>query len=39
MHSAGSLLVLEDFVLRKEQMSQAATAAEREKYLAQFELD
>jgi carbamoyltransferase len=32
-------LVLEDFVLRKEQMSQAATAAEREKYLAQFELD
>ena len=32
-------LVLEDFVLRKEQMNQAATAAEREKYLAQFELD
>jgi carbamoyltransferase len=32
-------LVLEDFVLRKEQMNQAVTAAEREKYLAQFELD
>jgi carbamoyltransferase len=32
-------LVLEDFVLRKEQMNQAATAAEREKYLAQFALD
>jgi carbamoyltransferase len=32
-------LVLEDFVLRKEQMNQAATAAEREKYLAQFDLD
>jgi carbamoyltransferase len=32
-------LVLEDFVLRKEQMNQAATATEREKYLAQFELD
>jgi carbamoyltransferase len=32
-------LVLEDFVLRKEQMNQEATAAEREKYLAQFELD
>jgi carbamoyltransferase len=32
-------LVLEDFVLRKEQMSQAVTAAERQKYLAQFELD
>ncbi|HVM47576.1 MAG TPA: carbamoyltransferase [Candidatus Acidoferrum sp.] len=33
------VLVLEDFVLRKERMSQSATAAEREKYLAQFELD
>ena len=33
------VLVLEDFVLRKEQMNQAVTAAEREKYLAQFELD
>jgi len=32
-------LVLEDFVLRKEQMNRAAAAAEREKYLAQFELD
>jgi carbamoyltransferase len=32
-------LVLEDFVLRKEQMPQAVTAAEQEKYLAQFELD
>ena len=32
-------LVLEDFVLRKEKMNQAATAAEREKYLAQFQLD
>ncbi|HWX18527.1 MAG TPA: carbamoyltransferase [Candidatus Binatia bacterium] len=32
-------LVLEDFVLRKEKMQKAVTAAEREKYLAQFELD
>jgi carbamoyltransferase len=32
-------LVLEDFVLRKEKMKQEVTAAEREKYLAQFELD
>ena len=32
-------LVLEDFLLRKEQMNQSVTAAEREKYLAQFELD
>ena len=32
-------LVLEDFVLRKEQMNQAVTSAEREKYLAQFNLD
>jgi carbamoyltransferase len=33
------MLVLEDCVLRKEKMSSALTAAEREKYLAQFELD
>ena len=32
-------LVLENFVLRKEQMNQTLTAAERAKYLAQFELD
>jgi carbamoyltransferase len=32
-------LVLEDFLLLKEQMDTVATAAEREKYLAQFELD
>jgi carbamoyltransferase len=32
-------LVLEDFVLLKEKMDKALTAAEREKYLAQFELD
>ncbi|MGO8930706.1 MAG: carbamoyltransferase [Limisphaerales bacterium] len=32
-------LVLEDFVLRKEQMPKAVTDAEREKYLAQFQLD
>lgn len=32
-------LVLEDFVLRKGQMSKAATDAEREKYLAQFQPD
>ena len=32
-------LVLEDFLLRKEKMDQAVTTAEREKYLAQFELD
>jgi carbamoyltransferase len=32
-------LVLEDFVLRKEQMSKALTDAEREKYLAQFQPD
>jgi carbamoyltransferase len=32
-------LVLEDFVLRKEQMKKSVTEAEREKYLAQFELD
>jgi carbamoyltransferase len=33
------VLVLEDFVLRKEQMNKTATEAERAKYLAQFELD
>jgi carbamoyltransferase len=33
------VLVLEDFVLRKERMDKKVTAAEREKYLAQFELD
>jgi len=32
-------LVLEDFVLRKEQMPQALTHAERQKYLAQFQPD
>jgi carbamoyltransferase len=32
-------LVLEDFVLRKEQMPRAVTDAEREKYLAQFQPD
>jgi len=32
-------LVLEDFILRKEQMKKSVTEAEREKYLAQFELD
>jgi carbamoyltransferase len=32
-------LVLEDFVLRKEQMPKAVTEAEREKYLAQFQPD
>jgi carbamoyltransferase len=32
-------LVLEDCVLLKEKMDAKATAAEREKYLAQFELD
>jgi carbamoyltransferase len=32
-------LVLEDFVLRKGQMPKAATDAEREKYLAQFQPD
>ena len=32
-------LVLEDFVLRKEQMPKALTDAERQKYLAQFLLD
>jgi carbamoyltransferase len=33
------LLVLEDFVLRKEKMSRTVTDAERQKYLAQFEPD
>jgi len=32
-------LVLENFILRKEQMKKSVTEAEREKYLAQFELD
>jgi carbamoyltransferase len=33
------LLVLEDFVLRKERMPKTLTDAERKRYLAQFELD
>ena len=33
------ILVLEDFVLLKEQMKKSVTEAEREKYLDQFELD
>jgi carbamoyltransferase len=33
------VLVLEDFVLRKEQMKRSVTEADREKHLAQFELD
>jgi carbamoyltransferase len=33
------MLVLEDFVLRKERISEKVTAREREKHLAQFELD
>ncbi len=32
-------LVLEDFVLRKEQMKDSLTKTEREKHLAQFQLD
>jgi carbamoyltransferase len=32
-------LVLEDFILRKERMKQSTTREEREKYLAQFQLD
>ena len=32
-------LVLENFLLRKERMTKAATEAERQKHLAQFELD
>jgi carbamoyltransferase len=33
------VLVLEDFILRKEQMKSSLAEAEKEKYLAQFELD
>jgi carbamoyltransferase len=33
------LLVLENFVLRKERMEQKVTTAERERYLSQFQLD
>jgi carbamoyltransferase len=33
------VLVLEDFVLCKDKMKQPVTGAEREKYLAEFELD
>ena len=33
------VLVLEDFVLRKERMEKQTTEAERRKYLAQFDLD
>jgi hypothetical protein len=32
-------LVLEDFLLRKENMPRSVAAAEREKYLAQFQPD
>jgi carbamoyltransferase len=32
-------LVIENFMLRKERMTQAVTDAEKQKYLAQFELD
>jgi carbamoyltransferase len=32
-------LVLENFILRKEQMKKSVTEAERKKYLAQFDLD
>ena len=32
-------LVLENFVLRKESVKQGASSAEREEYLAQFQLD
>jgi len=32
-------LVLENFVLRKEQMTKEVTDAEKQNYLAQFELD
>lgn len=32
-------LVLENFILRKEQMKKSVTEVEREKYLAQFALD
>jgi carbamoyltransferase len=33
------MLVLEDYVLRKDRMPAGFGAAEREKYLSQFELD
>jgi len=33
------VLVMEDFVLRKDQMKERLSAAEREKHLAQFQLD
>jgi carbamoyltransferase len=33
------VLVLEDFVLRKEQMPKTLTESERAKHLARFELD
>ncbi|MCX6904141.1 MAG: carbamoyltransferase [Verrucomicrobia bacterium] len=33
------VLVLEDFVLRKDRMERSLTEAERKKYLAQFQLD
>jgi carbamoyltransferase len=33
------MLVLEDFVLRKERIERKVSEAEREKYLAQFQLD
>jgi len=33
------VLVLEDFVLLKEQMKPLVTHAERQQYLAKFELD
>jgi carbamoyltransferase len=33
------ILVLEDFILRKEDMKKSVTEAEKQKYLAQFELD
>jgi carbamoyltransferase len=33
------VLVLEDFVLRKEKLEQALSAEQRENYLAQFQLD
>jgi carbamoyltransferase len=32
-------LVIENFILRKERMTKEATQAEKQKYLAQFELD
>jgi carbamoyltransferase len=33
------VLVLEDFILHKEQMNKSVTEKEKERYLAQFELD